>query len=180
MHKNKKAFTLVELLVAMAIIGVLIGLAIFGMTAALRSQRDAERKSAVSDINIGITAYLEAYNVYPNRAVFAATTVTLTNSTVLPLATKKIVIPLKGAAQAKTAAATAKGATDNPNNAIYTLDFIVDPLAGSTNPSAAAVCAQLESGGITCAGPGALKGATLKIVSTAVTGLVGTGDVTIP
>lgn len=53
MRKNLKGFTLVELLVAMAIIGIILGLALFGIAAAQRNARDTARKAALQDINAG-------------------------------------------------------------------------------------------------------------------------------
>jgi prepilin-type N-terminal cleavage/methylation domain-containing protein len=60
-----KAFTLVELLVAMAIIGILLGLAIFGISAAQRNSRDTERRTALSDINAGIADYFNITGGFP-------------------------------------------------------------------------------------------------------------------
>lgn len=62
---KKSAFTLVELMVAMAIIGVLLGLAIYGVTAAQRAQRNTERKAAAQDINVGIQGYIDSFGTYP-------------------------------------------------------------------------------------------------------------------
>lgn len=54
MQTKSKAFTLVELLVAMAIIGIILGLALFGISAAQRNARDTQRRAAIQDINAGI------------------------------------------------------------------------------------------------------------------------------
>lgn len=69
MHTKLKGrlsgFTLVELLVAMAIIGVILGLAIFGISAAQRNSRETQRKSAAQDINAGVADYYTKYSSYP-------------------------------------------------------------------------------------------------------------------
>ncbi|MEI7578766.1 MAG: type II secretion system protein [bacterium] len=66
MHKKKlAAFTLVELLVAMAIIGVLLGLTLFGISAAQRNARDSARKAALQDVNAGIQDYYTKQGSYP-------------------------------------------------------------------------------------------------------------------
>lgn len=70
MNKNEKGFTLLELLVAMAIIGVLIALAIFGIIAAQRTSRETQRRNALEDINIGIQQFYDRYNKYPNSVNF--------------------------------------------------------------------------------------------------------------
>ena len=71
----KKAFTLVELLVVMVIIGILIGLAIFGLSTAQKGGRDTSRKNDVRNI---VTA-MESYASKNNGSYPAASTVTITN-----------------------------------------------------------------------------------------------------
>lgn len=72
MKTNKEGFTLLELLVAMAIIGILIALAIFGIIAAQRTSRETQRRNALEDINIGIQEFYDKYNKYPNSINFDA------------------------------------------------------------------------------------------------------------
>ena len=68
--KQNKGFTLVELLVAMAIIAVLIGLATFGVTLALRASRDSQREATLDSMRTAIADYLATNNEYPaNTAV---------------------------------------------------------------------------------------------------------------
>lgn len=62
MSKKLKGFTLVELLVAMAIIGIILGLALFGISAAQRNARDTERKAALQDINAGAADFYTIYS----------------------------------------------------------------------------------------------------------------------
>lgn len=56
--KDKKAFTLVELLVAMAVIAVLITLSVFGIATVQQSARDTQRRSALRDIEVSLNALL--------------------------------------------------------------------------------------------------------------------------
>ncbi|MBN1915550.1 type II secretion system protein [Candidatus Dojkabacteria bacterium] len=63
--KNKKGFTLVELLVTMAIIAVILGMTVFGISLAQRASRDAQRRNTVDDIAMAIQSYYELYNQYP-------------------------------------------------------------------------------------------------------------------
>ncbi|MBD3280326.1 prepilin-type N-terminal cleavage/methylation domain-containing protein [Candidatus Dojkabacteria bacterium] len=67
--RSKKGFTLVELLVAMAIIAVLIGLAGYGVTLALRASRDAQRQETLDSWRIVITDYLATNNKYPDPSI---------------------------------------------------------------------------------------------------------------
>lgn len=101
MYKKLRGFTLVELLVAMAIIAVLIGLAGFGVSLALRASRDAQRQEAVDSIRVGIADYLARENIYPSSVNYNSSTGKMT---LVPAPSgNPIEIPLKGVAQVATA-----------------------------------------------------------------------------
>lgn len=70
--KAKKAFTLVELLVAMAIIAILLGLAVFGITIVQQNARDTQRRSKVNDVEIALAGQLAAGNSLPTAFTVAA------------------------------------------------------------------------------------------------------------
>ncbi len=76
MERNK-AFTLVELMVAMAIIAVLLGMTVFGISAAQRVLRDNQRRKAVEDIALVLNEYLATYSEYPDDITFTSSTVTI-------------------------------------------------------------------------------------------------------
>lgn len=69
--KNKKGFTLLELLVAMAIIAVLIALAVFGIMQVQRNSRETQRIKALEDLNLGIQAFYNRCGEYPDTIDFA-------------------------------------------------------------------------------------------------------------
>ncbi|HRN86501.1 MAG TPA: type II secretion system protein [Candidatus Dojkabacteria bacterium] len=97
--KAKKAFTLLELLVAMAIIAVLIALAIFGIIQVQRNSRETQRRKAAEDINIGIQDYYTNYGEYPDVLTFGTIStgvgVEVSDST----GANVIEVPLKNAAE---------------------------------------------------------------------------------
>lgn len=65
MQNRYKAFTLVELMVAMAIIAVLIGMSVFGISTAQRVLRDNQRRDAVKNMAAGLNAYYTTASTYP-------------------------------------------------------------------------------------------------------------------
>ena len=63
--RNKKGFTLVELLVVLAIIGVVMGLAVGGIRIVQQVNRDTQRKALIRDIQLVLESYQEKHNKYP-------------------------------------------------------------------------------------------------------------------
>jgi prepilin-type N-terminal cleavage/methylation domain-containing protein len=66
--KRLRGFTLVELLVAMAIIAVLIGLAIGAISIAQRVSRDSQRRGALVELSAAVNAYYASRARYPNKS----------------------------------------------------------------------------------------------------------------
>lgn len=62
------AFTLIELLVVISIIGILIGLSIFGLQGARQSSRDAVRKADLEQIRSALGMYKADCDKYPGTA----------------------------------------------------------------------------------------------------------------
>jgi prepilin-type N-terminal cleavage/methylation domain-containing protein len=85
--KSLSGFTLVELMVSMAIIAVLMGLSVFGIATAQQILRDDQRRDALKSIAAGITSYYAANQAYPPVAgvTFATAQVTLATGFVVPL-----------------------------------------------------------------------------------------------
>ncbi len=61
----KKAFTIVELLVVMAVIGILISLAVVGIQALQRSQRETTRLNDIRNFDAKLAEYYTKYRHYP-------------------------------------------------------------------------------------------------------------------
>lgn len=72
LSKKNKAFSLVELLVAMAIIASLMALVAVGIGVAQRNGRDSARRTAVSNMELLITEYQAQRNSYPATATGTA------------------------------------------------------------------------------------------------------------
>lgn len=65
------AFTLVELLVVISIIGILVGLSVFGLQGARKASRDAVRKADLETIRSGLGIYKADCDTYPTTASFS-------------------------------------------------------------------------------------------------------------
>lgn len=65
---NKKGFTLVELLIVIAIIGVLASIVLVSMGSARAKARDAVRSSDLRQITSGMEMYYGDNNAYPTLA----------------------------------------------------------------------------------------------------------------
>ena len=62
-----EAFTLIELLIVIAIIAVLAGLGFAGVNGALKTARKAEVRAMASQIKLALSAYYTEYGVYPTN-----------------------------------------------------------------------------------------------------------------
>ena len=69
---KQKAFTLVELLIVMSIIGVLAAIGLGSFTTAQMRGRDAERKSDLKQISHSLELYYGDHNSYPASITFGA------------------------------------------------------------------------------------------------------------
>ena len=70
-----KGFTLIELLIVVSIIGILIGLSIFGLQGARESSRDARRKADLEVVRSGLEIYRSDCNSYPDSITFGGSLV---------------------------------------------------------------------------------------------------------
>jgi prepilin-type N-terminal cleavage/methylation domain-containing protein len=61
----RKAFTIVELLVVMAVISILISLAVVGIQAIQKSQRELSRQNDIRNIAGAMAEYYAKNRVYP-------------------------------------------------------------------------------------------------------------------
>jgi len=66
LKKDNKGFSLVELLVVLAIVGILMALAVGGIRIVQQVNRDTQRKSLARDIQLALESYQEKENEYPD------------------------------------------------------------------------------------------------------------------
>lgn len=124
--RKQKAFTLVELLVAMAVIAVLLGLAVFGITIVQQNARDTQRRAIINDIEIAINSAIVSGTSLPSSFTAGAQTLTIGGASV----------PLSGSLQRVASGDTTTAATSS------TLTDYCYGTSGSTY----VVGLQLESG----------------------------------
>lgn len=68
---RSKAFTLVELLVVISIVGVLSSVTTASLNSAREKARDARRLSDIKNIQIALELYHDKYGHYPNRYAYS-------------------------------------------------------------------------------------------------------------
>jgi prepilin-type N-terminal cleavage/methylation domain-containing protein/prepilin-type processing-associated H-X9-DG protein len=73
-NRHRRAFTLVELLVTLAIIGLLVGLLLPAVQAARESARRAQCGNHLKQIGLGLSHYEGALNVYPPAYLLTSAT----------------------------------------------------------------------------------------------------------
>ncbi len=66
--KNKKGFTLIELMIVITVIAILSAIALFAFTRVQRQARDAKRKAELKTIQTAIIAFNADNGVYPTTA----------------------------------------------------------------------------------------------------------------
>lgn len=69
-HILNTGFTLIELLVVISIIGILIGLSVFGLQGSRKASRDAVRKADLEQIRSGLGFYKTDCDTYPSTTDF--------------------------------------------------------------------------------------------------------------
>jgi len=130
----QQGFTLIELLVVIVIIGILIGISLFGLSGARESGRDTRRKSDLETIRSGLELYKADCGYYPTAGEVVAGS------------------PLDG-----------DGSLKCPTANIYISSVPADPVSGRLYPyntpfvapaSTYTLCASLEGGGIALIGCG--------------------------
>jgi type II secretion system protein G len=65
---NKKGFTLVELLIVIAILGVLVTVGLAGFRSSQARGRDAQRKSNLKQLSSALELYFSDYEAYPDAS----------------------------------------------------------------------------------------------------------------
>lgn len=116
MRKNYKGFTLVELLVAMAIFAVLVALAIGGVTLAQRAARDAQRRDALKTINLNIADLYGATSDFPATTTGIEST---TDGTTLTLTVGTTTRTVSLAGNTRVLISTADGSSTNGTSYCY-------------------------------------------------------------
>jgi prepilin-type N-terminal cleavage/methylation domain-containing protein len=78
MKKNINAFTLVELVVVIAVIGILAAISIMGLSRYQEIGRDAQRSSSATVIAVALEKYHDSHGEYPSCSAISSTTSPLT------------------------------------------------------------------------------------------------------
>lgn len=134
-------FTLIELLVVISIIGVLVGLSVFGLQGARKASRDAVRKADLEQIRSGLGMYKADCNSYPASLNLSATTSLIGDGSPTSCLVSNVYISVT---PMDPISPSASYIYNSPDGVTYS------------------ICASLEQGGttVTCGGSSACGGAT--------------------
>ena len=69
MNNNKKGFTLIEILIVVAIISILAGIVLIGLRPGLGSARDARRQAELKQIQTALQIYYNRFGSYPSALI---------------------------------------------------------------------------------------------------------------
>lgn len=130
----KKGFTLIELLVVISIIGILIGLSVFGLQGARESSRDAKRKTDLELIRSGLEIYKSDCDTYPAALGDAGSALTGTGPDGSPCSTKTTYITALPA-DPVSSSDYAYTATSPDDNVTYTKYYLCAALEQTPSPT---------------------------------------------
>jgi prepilin-type N-terminal cleavage/methylation domain-containing protein len=142
----KKGFTLVELMVAIAIMALLTGIITVNLTKSRAKARDAKRISDIGQLQLALELYFDRCNKYPmpapamngnanqSFAIDPASSCTTANGTVITMSTFMSNIPIPP-----------KGAIDPFHNIAYQYKVPNNEVNFSIDPTDYLLGAQLES-----------------------------------
>ena len=142
---REKGFTLVELLVVMAIIGILIGLAIAGLNVARRNSRDVTRQADVQNIRILLEDWYIKHKRYPSSAAPVELTISASGLVSLSDGTDTTTVQLESGGQVTLIAACAE--LEAPTYASNQNVFHMCYVTATTRPQTYEMKVGLERGG---------------------------------
>lgn len=98
LRQRKKGFSLLELIVAIAIIAIILALVGFGISIAQRNSRDSQRRQAANDVKLALEDYFGRNRSYPGNFGSGGEVVSLSTNQIV-IGSDDLVVPLEGATE---------------------------------------------------------------------------------
>ena len=137
-NKQKKGFTIIELIVVIAVIGILAGISIVGFKRYQADTRDARRSSSITSISEALEKYYDINGEYPSCSALSATGTSVSQTTLKGIDQSTLVAPQASSSDTNSIKCTSSGNVLNSGG----VDFFEYQGDNSTNCNGSVSCPQ--------------------------------------
>ena len=137
-NRQKKGFTIVELIVVIAVIGILAGISIVGFKRYQADTRDARRSSSITSIAEALEKYYDINGEYPSCSALSATGTSVSQTTLKGINQSTLIAPQANSADSNSIKCTSSGNVLNSGG----VDFFEYQGDNSSNCNGSVSCPQ--------------------------------------